>query len=410
MSELIQSRSHADTRLRLLATASVLSLLTAITPVAARDDADRPTVWIELGGQLEALSNTQDQFAPPFLTGPPPLAPRPWGGISYYGIGTLVDPGFPNPFAVEDPLGVQSPPHQSFGGEGKISFQPHGSDWSFSAAVRYGRSNGHKSAQQAFPVQPYVPNDKYGHNGRAWESLALFEDARADYSESHAILDFQVGRDVGVGLLGPDATSTVNFGVRFAQLVTKSGVRVDAIPNILAYAHTTIAGSPVGAGQTKYSFRFQSYNLRAQSDRSFSGLGPSLSWTGSSPLVGNADGMEVALDWGINGALLFGHQKAEVSHHTAHHDRLMMKKSQSYDQNLVRYDNYSPATARGKSVTVPNIGAFAGMSVNFPNAKVSLGYRADFFFGAMDAGIDARRTADVSFHGPFATISVGLGG
>ena len=66
--------------------------------------------------------------------------------------------------------------------------------------------------------------------------------------------------------------------------------------------------------------------------------------------------------------------------------------------------------ARSKSITVPNIGAFAGLSVNFPNAKVSLGYRADFFFGAMDAGIDARHSADMSFHGPFAKISVGLGG
>jgi hypothetical protein len=41
---------------------------------------------------------------------------------------------------------------------------------------------------------------------------------------------------------------------------------------------------------------------------------------------------------------------------------------------------------------------------------VSFGYRADFFFGAMDGGIDTRNTSTVSFHGPFATISIGLGG
>jgi len=42
--------------------------------------------------------------------------------------------------------------------------------------------------------------------------------------------------------------------------------------------------------------------------------------------------------------------------------------------------------------------------------KVSLGYRADFFFGAADTGIDARKTSDLSFHGPFAKLSIGLGG
>jgi hypothetical protein len=64
--------------------------------------------------------------------------------------------------------------------------------------------------------------------------------------------------------------------------------------------------------------------------------------------------------------------------------------------------------ARSHSVVVPNIGGFAGMSLKFPNAKISLGYRADFFFGAMDGGIDARKTYDRNFYGPFATISIGL--
>ena len=54
--------------------------------------------------------------------------------------------------------------------------------------------------------------------------------------------------------------------------------------------------------------------------------------------------------------------------------------------------------------------ALRGVSVKYPNVKFSLGYRADFFFGAVDAGIDERRTKDLGFHGPFASISIGLGG
>ncbi|HVP85004.1 MAG TPA: hypothetical protein VMS78_09800 [Rhizomicrobium sp.] len=43
-------------------------------------------------------------------------------------------------------------------------------------------------------------------------------------------------------------------------------------------------------------------------------------------------------------------------------------------------------------------------------AKVSLGYRADFFFGAMDGGIDTRESYNRNFYGPYASISIGLGG
>ena len=72
--------------------------------------------------------------------------------------------------------------------------------------------------------------------------------------------------------------------------------------------------------------------------------------------------------------------------------------------------SHSYNTARSRSVTIPNLGGYAGISFNFPNAKVRFGYRADFFFGARDSGLESHTTTDVGFHGPFATISIGLGG
>jgi len=42
--------------------------------------------------------------------------------------------------------------------------------------------------------------------------------------------------------------------------------------------------------------------------------------------------------------------------------------------------------------------------------KVGFGYPADFLFGAMDVGIDEPKFEDVSSHGHFATVSLGLGG
>jgi hypothetical protein len=65
---------------------------------------------------------------------------------------------------------------------------------------------------------------------------------------------------------------------------------------------------------------------------------------------------------------------------------------------------------RSRSVVVPNVGVLAGFSFRYPNAKVSFGYRADMFFGAMDMGIDQRDVKDRTFHGPFASVSIGLGG
>ncbi len=43
------------------------------------------------------------------------------------------------------------------------------------------------------------------------------------------------------------------------------------------------------------------------------------------------------------------------------------------------------------------------------DAKISLGYKADFFFGAIDGGIDARKNENRAFFGPYASISIGLG-
>ncbi len=44
------------------------------------------------------------------------------------------------------------------------------------------------------------------------------------------------------------------------------------------------------------------------------------------------------------------------------------------------------------------------------NFKVSLGYRADFFFGAIDGGIDTRKSETLGFYGPFATSASGSAG
>jgi hypothetical protein len=42
--------------------------------------------------------------------------------------------------------------------------------------------------------------------------------------------------------------------------------------------------------------------------------------------------------------------------------------------------------------------------------KVSLGYRADVYFHAMDGGVSSFKSEDRGFFGPYFNLSVGLGG
>lgn len=73
------------------------------------------------------------------------------------------------------------------------------------------------------------------------------------------------------------------------------------------------------------------------------------------------------------------------------------------------YRNTPPDQNRSRTVIVPNVGGVAGLSYRFGDAKLSAGYRADFFFG-MDGGIDTTKKENVGFYGPFANVSVGMGG
>ena len=80
MSELMNTDHGAGGfRWELLATVSALALLTSVAntqEVHARDaDRDRPTVWIEVGGQLERNDGIGAPFAPGYLRGTVPRRP-----------------------------------------------------------------------------------------------------------------------------------------------------------------------------------------------------------------------------------------------------------------------------------------------------------------------------------------------
>jgi hypothetical protein len=123
-------------------------------------------------------------------------------------------------------------------------------------------------------------------------------------------------------------------------------------------------------------------------------------------IVGNGADSELTLDWGVNGAVLFGRQRVNIHHQSVSNDYYLYFGS----NYIAHHTTHTVNRKETRFAVVPNLGGFAGVSLKFPNAKVSLGYRADFFFNAVDNGVDTRQVVSQGFYGPFASISIGLGG
>jgi iron complex outermembrane receptor protein len=392
-------------------------------------DNGKPPLWIELGGSFSNLSDTSQTFAPSFL--------------STYA-----------PNGLKSPLFVEHAPRYGFDEESTISFQPDGSDWIFSAGIRYGRSAANAKQHQQFPNPGEVvavPKSKDPLGFAAYYTFypthhVKFADALAHQSETHSIMDFEAEKDVGLGLFGPDGSSIVGGGIRVAQFVSKSNINFNAEPDV------NYPTAPITDFAEKYqhnrghaNIRFHNYSALASDKENFHGLGPKLDWKASTPVAGDETDGQIALDWGANFAVLFGRQKASGSHqttvksyyasywkghfgglNTGHrfksvHNGYFLNKHFCTDPvgggcqawgNLVPTHQATNIRTRNRSrmVAVPNLGGFVGLSMKYRNAKVSFGYRADEFFGAMDGGIDSYKSENRGFFGPFANLSIGLGG
>ena len=371
-------------RWQLLSTVSAFALLASTyTADAAGSDADHPQIWIELGGQMENIDGQGEVFAPAFLANnlnSPVLTPV-------------------------TPLQAQRPPKFSFGEEGSISFQPDSSDWVFSAALRIGRSSNfrHVDHQTNDAFHTLYKSDVAKYPSKPPISPENFADTQVHRKESHAVLDFLAGKDVGLGMFGRNASSILSLGVRFAQFTSKESLDIRARPD-----RTIKYAQPVPHITLLLPY-FHTYHVTGNASRGFRGVGPSLSWTGSAPFAGNAQDGEITFDWGADAAILFGKQRSHIRHEEAgyYESPLAALRGRSYEYITVY--QHSGHRSIEHSVTVPNVGGFAGISFKYSDAKLSLGYRADFFFGAMDTGIDAVKKSDLAFNGPFASISFGLG-
>jgi iron complex outermembrane recepter protein len=361
MSELINKNDNRATiRWKLLTGASALALAAYASSVelARAEDSAHPLIWLELDGQFAQQKNGEELFVPPFM--------------------------FASPFDGAAHAYLEKAPPTIWDKGGKLTFQPNGSDWIVSAAIQYGRISRKEDHSKLISHVPY----KYFYN--AYQHPASYG------AESHTILDFQVGKDVGLGRFGSDGRSAFSAGVRFAQFHSKTTVDIKSQPT----NHVLYTG-------------YYRFYADFAATRNFSGIGPSLSWDASADIAGNPSGGRITLDWGVNAALLFGRQRTRTQHQTKenHIAIFYSHPNPPYTGFASRIPVYqsSASSTRSKNVTVPNFGAFAGMSLRYANAKISLGYRADYFFGVLDGGIDTAKKEDRAFYGPFVSIAIGIG-
>ncbi len=176
----------------------------------------------------------------------------------------------------------EKPPRYGFEEMGAISIEPGHSGLVFTASVRYGRSKSDKHVQQQTNPLPTVYHGLYGLTLTVPPVAQKFAETNAYNSEQHVVLDFAVGKDVGVGLFGTrDAPSVLSAGVRFAQFSSRTNISLKSDPD-WHFNYKYPSGIKIANGQPFHS------NLATMSaERSFHGVGPSLSWKASEPIAGN---------------------------------------------------------------------------------------------------------------------------
>ena len=100
---------------------------------AASGDADRPILWIEIGRPIGAIRVDRGSVC----------AALPVNNAT-------------SGFETTYPVDVERPPRFAIGENAKLTFEPAGTDWVFSAVCRYGRSSDNKIAHQQMTLYPTI--------------------------------------------------------------------------------------------------------------------------------------------------------------------------------------------------------------------------------------------------------------
>ncbi|MGE5565218.1 MAG: TonB-dependent receptor domain-containing protein [Parcubacteria group bacterium] len=306
----------------------------------------------------------------------------------------------------------------------KLTYAPQGSSWFVSGAYRYGRTNNattrlHKQLEGdkvcAAPLSgplAYIGNaycdptySLFGGPPGQYYSPAHFltpvtwSDNNARNHEEHEIVDFVVGKEVGLGAEG--SHGHIAAGVRYAH--------VDSDSQFDFYAGTEQHPEGWKLWWLGYTSNRSRYEAHVSANREFSGAGPVVSWDAGVPLMGTEQTGRLNVDWSVTGGVLFGRQHAALSdqeqggYYVGYHDIWPLPPARPMDV-------VDRKIARSNSASVPVLDLSLGLSYEIQRLKLSTGYRWERYFNAIDGGVQDHKSYDRTIDGPYFKIAVGFGG
>ncbi|HEX5776306.1 MAG TPA: Lpg1974 family pore-forming outer membrane protein, partial [Caulobacteraceae bacterium] len=295
----------------------------------------------------------------------------------------------------------------------KLTYAP-GDGWKASLGVRFGKTNG---------SMPWSERREEGFVGCQYSTATCefvleyyFYDlfaSRENYSisttadrEEHMIVDFVVGKDIGVGAFGEGGSSTVSAGLRYADLGSTTSAKIFGTTNW----NTPVTEYLGFCGCQISHDRFES---QIEADRGFEGTGPVLSWEASKALLGNRDVGFLGLDWSLSGGMLFGDRETAISGQEVEKNYSDPAGRFTTIQGVLVHDEITTTPVsfrRSESATVPTYGATVGFSYTVDRFKVGAGYRWETYQDAIDGGYDEAQEEDRTIDGPYFKVSLGFGG
>jgi hypothetical protein len=311
---------RSNRKSRLFWQVSTIVLLAAV-PAAALAAPSEGGLWVELGGQytFDNSGDTQD--------------------IGAFGVTPNIHPG------------------DGYSVNGKITWKPEGSAFSYALGVKYGRTRSRG-----------ITGSYYSSTGEGSYYSAKGEEHT---KRTHTIVDFEVGKDVGVGMFGHNATTTVGVGLRYAHL------------------NTTTRGSFTTA--SKYQTGSGTFGTKRTSDL----VGPRLFFKVEAPV--GSTGFTVSA--GAGGGVLYGRNKIQSDL-----DRTINSHETDFAIEAVGGSHY--AFSRSKNRFSPTADGFAQLNWKLPSAPltVSAGYKFDGVFNGMDGGYSSAHQINVIDSGPYLSM------
>ena len=261
----------------------------------------------------------------------------------------------------------------------------------FSASVRYGRSSSNKDVHQQTNPKPIRGITVSPVSGSSPYPLALdnLPTRRCRTARNTSFVDFQAGKDVGLGMFGTARIVRAQLWA-FASRNSAASPTSRSIRSRLAL-HNQI--SDIQRASQLLHQRIYTPTRQPLRAAQFPRHRPFTVVERVRAVLQATRKMENSLSIGaLNAAFLFRRQRAQVHHQTTG-DTVTSNSAQ-----LCRRRIMSPIRRR-RSNKIARAPSRCPMSAALPGyrsvirmPKSASGYRADMFFGAMDGGIDTRKT------------------